>query len=301
MKFDKKQFGVVLVGSGLAAAGFWLAQSTGGTGLSTPPASKAGSQIASNGAPSPATRTAPPGAGGAKLSGETNTSPFVPNRPGVAGHQIPETAPVVVTGTDHGLAGHPIAGKSADPAPSDGRPKTPRSWQQDETSATAAEAPAFRAMTGVGETPSTAGAPASVDPVVLEFAEHQQLPAVLVADAASSAGAGTDPRQATTSAMAATIAREFVATVTAPSVPAATTPAPAETSAPSPTPTDSSLGEAPSGPDPATIDPITPEQRWGSAANHADEQYRLLIGQDEYQRKSIQAAILKQQQAATIP
>lgn len=107
--------------------------------------------------------------------------------------------------------------------------------------------------------------------VVLDFADSQQLPAVLAASGLTAQGPSLQQAQEDR------IAREFISAVTAP---AADTDGTAGVTAPN---SSYSSTEAVSDAD------------WEAAARQADEEFRVLVGQDVYQQKALEAALLKRQ------
>ncbi|MES2707778.1 MAG: hypothetical protein V4726_14395 [Verrucomicrobiota bacterium] len=114
--------------------------------------------------------------------------------------------------------------------------------------------------------------------MILEFSDDQQLPAVLAAADPAVSG-NTTHASSRRQAAENRIAEDFVAAVT----------------------DSASSAAAPDGADPLSPPPVpvpdSREQRWDAAARDADEQYRVLVGQEVYLRKSLEAALLKRQAA----
>lgn len=293
MKPVKLPLRLILALSGVVAAGVW----TAGQHFVWPPAPLPTAESARSGKAPQAgkVRSLPPGGGGGgiRIGSQTGVAAAQAPPPPVTLNPAPgnlrESAEASVTARSDAQS----ESKSLNPTP----PAEPRHSasafaSQAETSA-AAEAPGFRAM-AAGASAQVGGAVVE-EPVILEFADHQQLPAVLVADPQTDAA---DPRLATAQAMAARIAQEFVSEVTAPK------PEPSPASDPA---TDSSSKsrngstDASDSATPPSHPAATPEQRWDDAAQVADEQYRLLVGQEVYQQKAIQAAILKSQSSRSEP
>lgn len=114
--------------------------------------------------------------------------------------------------------------------------------------------------------------------VVLDFADNQQLPAVLAAPETEVNG----HRSSLQRIQENRIAGEFISAVTA--------------SAPAPTGHDGTV----SAHTPDTSSPMAgsgSNSGWDAAVHQADEAFRALVGQDVYQQKALEAAILKRQAA----